>query len=255
MSTKRIVLLGCRKVDGLLRSQGVQENYLDALSRTGLVPLLVPHGLGPEAIRQMLGCASGVLFTGGEDLSSTFGGTASSSPRVMTPDPSRDESELALFAAARERKIPMLAICRGIQLANVAHGGRVLGDIEESNPKALQHLGQVPAKGDANADELWRNSHHEVLVESGTRLHQLVGMDRFWVNSYHHQAIDSAAVGNGLIVSAKAPDGTIEAIESLDPSRFMLGVQWHPEIMARFENPEARALFQGFAREVEKQTE
>jgi putative glutamine amidotransferase len=133
-------------------------------------------------------------------------------------------------AAAREAAVPVLAICRGVQVLNVAFGGTL-----------VQHL--VPAPGDPAGeghDNLARagDEVHEVVVLAGSRLQSVVGADRIGANTLHHQAVD--VVGAGLVVSAVAGDGVIEAIEA--PGEPVLGVQWHPELLV--DRPHHRALFE-----------
>jgi putative glutamine amidotransferase len=188
----------------------VPAAYVEAVERAGGRPLLVPPS--EEAVDETLGALDGLLFSGGSDLdpelydqqphSETFG-----------VHPERDRAELALLEAALARDMPVLAVCRGSQVLNVARGGDL-----------VQHLPDVVG------DEKHKHtpgafSDHDVSVEDGTLLAALLG-DRAPVKSHHHQGI--GRVGEGLRVSAHAEDGTVEAVE--DPSRrFALGVLWHPE--------------------------
>jgi putative glutamine amidotransferase len=151
-------------------------------------------------------------------------------------EPGRDEYEIGLVRAALDADLPVLAICRGIQVLNVARGGTLVQDIPSERPGAIQH--RVPEPRDGFA--------HDVQVTTGSLLHRTLDSPRgavVGVNSRHHQAL--AALGAGLSVTATAPDGIIEAIE--DPSRvFCLGVQWHPENFWR--SGEFRGLFEAFVR-------
>jgi putative glutamine amidotransferase len=180
----------------------------------------------------------GLLLTGGEDIApSRYGEPAHES--VVEIDERRDEFELALIAEARRRDLPIFAICRGIQVLNVACGGTLVQDIPSQVPGALEHCFKVPPHEPYSlAHEMWLDK--DTLLAKLMR-ERLSDADSCEVNSRHHQAIK--AVAPGFQVSATAPDGVIEAIE--DPSsRFCLGVQWHPENFWR--TGEFRPLFEGF---------
>ena len=181
---------------------------------------------------------SGLLLTGGEDIApSRYGEPAHES--VVDIDERRDEFELALIAEARRLDLPIFAICRGIQVLNVACGGTLVQDIPSQVPGALEHSFKVPPHEPYSlAHEMWLDK--DTLLAKLMR-ERLSDADSCEVNSRHHQAIK--AVAPGFQVSATAPDGVIEAIE--DPSsRFCLGVQWHPENFWR--TGEFRPLFEGF---------
>jgi putative glutamine amidotransferase len=218
-----------RQVDGRER---VTRNtaYVRALDRAGLVPLALPTMLAPERAVAAL-CGSGVrglVLTGGEDVEPALYG-ATPHPRLEDTDPTRDAAELALIAAARERRLPILAICRGIQILNVALGGTLYQDLGSERPGPVTHTGD--------------DSRHAVRVEPGSLLERTLGTRAATVNSRHHQAIRNLAPG--LRAVAWADDGVIEAAEPVDgASPWTLAVQWHPEDLTE------RALFDGFARAV-----
>jgi putative glutamine amidotransferase len=184
--------------------------YVRAVERAGGRPLLVPPG--EDAIEETLDALDGLLLSGGSDLDPDLYG-AESHPETNGVRPERDRAELGLLAAALERDMPVLAVCRGSQVLNVARGGDL-----------VQHLPDVVG------DE--RHKHtpgefadHDVDLQAGTRLQRLLG-DRAPVKSHHHQGY--GRLGEGLVEAARAEDGTVEAIE--DPKRrFALGVLWHPE--------------------------
>jgi gamma-glutamyl-gamma-aminobutyrate hydrolase PuuD len=184
--------------------------YVRAVERAGGRPLLVPPSEG--AVEETLDALDGLVFSGGADLDPDLYG-AEPHPETNGVRPERDRAELALLEAALERDMPVLAVCRGSQVFNVARGGDL-----------VQHLPDVVG------DEKHKHTpgvfaDHDVDVMAGTRLEQLLG-DRAPVKSHHHQGY--GRLGEGLVESAKAEDGTIEAFE--DPSyRFALGVLWHPE--------------------------
>jgi gamma-glutamyl-gamma-aminobutyrate hydrolase PuuD len=184
--------------------------YVRAVERAGGRPLLVPPSEG--AIEETLDALDGLLFSGGSDLDPELYG-AEAHPETNGVRPERDRAELALLKAALERDMPVLAVCRGSQVLNVARGGDL-----------VQHLPEVVG------DEKHKHTpgvfaDHDVDVTPDTKLGRLLG-DRAPVKSHHHQGY--GRLGEGLVESARAEDGTVEAIE--DPSRrFALGVLWHPE--------------------------
>jgi putative glutamine amidotransferase len=189
-------------------------SYVDRLSDAGALPVLVPP-VGPAAAT-LVPRLDGILLAGGGDLSpSTYGGT--NHPRVYGVSPVRDETELAVTAAADDRGLPILAICRGVQLLNVSRGGTLHGHL----PDIVGHDGHSGGRGEYG--------RHQVTVTAGSRLAGAiggVGPAGGDVATHHHQAIDR--LGRGLTIVARADDGTVEAVE--DPSRFVVGVQWHPEV-------------------------
>jgi putative glutamine amidotransferase len=181
----------------------------------------------------------GLLLTGGGDVDPSRYGEPRHETFSPTIEAGRDDFELALIRLADERQLPILAICRGIQVLNVARGGTLVQDIPSQVPGALSHQLEVPPHQPMEFA-------HEVWIDKDTLLAKLMrerlsDADACDVNSRHHQAVRQLAPG--LIVSATAPDGVIEAIE--DPAaKFCLGVQWHPE--NSFRTGEFRPLFEGF---------
>jgi putative glutamine amidotransferase len=192
----------------------LRENYCDALSAAGAVPVALPHE--PELVEAYLGMIDGLVVTGGAfDIDPALYGAAERHATVTLKE-RRTRFEWAITRGAVARDMPVLGICGGQQLLNVVLGGTLIQHIPDSVPDALAHEQPNPRT----------EPGHEVLVEPGTLLHRVTGADRLAVNSAHHQAAETA--GPGIVVSARAPDGVIEAIE--DPARrFCLGVQWHPE--------------------------
>jgi putative glutamine amidotransferase len=185
-------------------------DYVAAIERAGGRPLLVPPS--SEGIDETLDGLDGIVFSGGSDLDpDTYG--ADAHPETNGIRPERDRAELALLQAALARDMPVLAICRGSQVLNVARGG----DLVQHLPEVVGHEEHKHTAG-VFAD-------HDVTVDPATRLGSLVG-DRAPVKSHHHQGF--GRLGDGLRESARADDGTVEAVE--DPSkRFAIGVLWHPE--------------------------
>jgi putative glutamine amidotransferase len=184
--------------------------YVDAIERAGGRALVVPPA--EEDTEQTLDALDGIVFSGGADVDPAHYG-ADAHPETDTPHTRRDAGELALLRAALERDMPTLAICRGFQLLNVARGGDLVQHLPEMTGNHAHK--QVPGEF----------AVHPVEVRAGSRLAGIVGSASD-VTSHHHQAL--GRVGEGLVESAWAADGTLEAVE--DPSlRFAVGVQWHPE--------------------------
>ena len=188
--------------------------YVDAIARAGGIPYVAPV-MDPSLIDDVLSPAAALVVTGGEDVDPALFGE-SPRPGLGRVVRDLDEWEIALVRRARQRGIPVLGVCRGIQVLNVALGGTLIQDIARERPGALDHQ---------QAEE--RSSRtHAVACVSGSRLAGLVG-DAPTVNSMHHQAIALAAPG--LRVTATAPDGIIEGVEWAGTEWWAVGVQWHPE--------------------------
>jgi len=180
---------------------------------------------------EYLGGLDGLLLSGGEDVDpARFG--EEPLPDLGKVSPERDAIELALARRAIEKDVPIFAICRGLQVLNVAVGGSLYQDIGSQVGGALQHRQTAPR---------WHPAH-TVSVARETRLMDIVGQSRVAVNTVHHQA--ARELGTGMVIAARAPDGIIEAIECSD-ARFVIGVQWHPENMVAT-SPIMAALFRAF---------
>jgi putative glutamine amidotransferase len=174
------------------------------------------------------------LLTGGEDVSPSCYG-AVPHPALGAVSRERDATELALLAAARDRRLPVLAICRGIQLLNAALGGTLIQDLPSQRPSAVKH----DQPHDASART------HEIAIVAGTRLAAATGASAMAVNSYHHQAVDRLAPG--LRVTATASDGLIEGVETEDAAWWVVAVQWHPEDLTDDVRSWDRGIFRAFA--------
>jgi putative glutamine amidotransferase len=192
----------------------IRENYVRAVRRAGGLPILLPHE--PDAACDYLDRIDALIVTGGGfDVDPALFGAADRHPSVKTK-PRRTAFELAAAEGALSRDMPLLGICGGQQLLNVALGGTLIQHIPDEVPNALPHRQPNPRDEPA----------HEIEIAAGTLLRRITGASRLAVNSAHHQAVKS--VGPGVVVAALAADGVIEGIE--DPRRrFCLGVQWHPE--------------------------
>ncbi len=184
--------------------------YVDAVERAGGRAVVIPPT--EEGVEETLEALDGVIFSGGADVDPSRYG-AEPHPETDAPQARRDAGEMALLHAALERDMPVLAICRGFQLLNVARGGDLIQHLPEEVGHGVHK--QVPGEF----------AEHPVEIKEGSRLATIVG-ERSEVTSHHHQAL--GRVGDGLVETAWAADGTLEGVE--DPSlRFAVGVQWHPE--------------------------
>ncbi|HJO96970.1 MAG: gamma-glutamyl-gamma-aminobutyrate hydrolase family protein [Rhodospirillales bacterium] len=192
----------------------LRENYAEAVSRAGGLPVMLPHMT--DLAEPYLETIRGLVIAGGDfDVDPALFGATERHEKVRTKD-ARTAFELAITRAALARDMPVLGICGGQQLLHVALGGTLIQHIPDAIEGALEHE-QPNSRTEAG---------HELTVEEGTLLHRIVGVATMAVNSAHHQA--AADAPPGVVVNARAPDGVIEGIEA--PSRhFCLGVQWHPE--------------------------
>jgi putative glutamine amidotransferase len=219
-----IAITSCRKL----------EDYKQSILHAGGEVRIVDTTLAAE---QALEGVDGLMLTGGDDVEPSRYGEAAHATTVPA-EKGRDEFEIALVSLARARRLPIFAICRGIQVLNVARGGTLVQDIPSEVGVGVKHSLPVPPNAPYTLA-------HEVWVEKDSLLARLLGdrvnADSCEVNSRHHQAVK--AVAPGFRASATAPDGVVEAIE--DPALpFCLGVQWHPENFWR--TGEFRPLFEGF---------
>lgn len=216
---------------------GLDDAYVRALQAAGLVPLIVPPSLSPEEARVLVAGVAGIVLSGGEDIDPARYGAARH-PATQAPHHGRDATELALAAAAREARRPLLGICRGLQLLNVALGGTLVQDLPGERPGNIAH-----ARDDAAGQRV-----HGLTVTAGSRLAAATVDLAITVNSLHHQAVDRLAPS--LRATAHAPDGVIEAVESTD-DWWVLAAQWHPEELTDDAEPWDRALFAAFAKACE----
>ncbi len=228
-----------RVTEGLDRVR-LNASYLHALEAAGLVPLVVPPLGGSSDAESILRGVHGLVLTGGEDIDPARYG-AERRPPTHAAHARRDACEIALTLAARRLALPTLAICRGVQLVNVALGGTLVQDIPSERSDALVHDGDHA-----------RNARvHEVRLEPGSRLASAIGASSLTVNSSHHQAV--GRVAPHLRVNATAPDGVAEGVEWTATDWWMVGVQWHPEELVDDKEPWDRSLFAAFAAECSRQ--
>jgi putative glutamine amidotransferase len=206
-----------RSWDGADRT-GVNGAYVKALLAAGGVPLILSPLIGPAIAGRALEGVDGLILTGGEDMDPAWYG-AEPSPQLTAPSRERDLFELALFAVARQRGLPILGICRGIQVINVALGGTLFQDLPSEHPSQINHRPDGPR--DLRT--------HRVRIQPGTRVAAALATNAVTVNSSHHQAIKDLAPG--LVAVGWTEDGVIEAAESPPGMPWLLAVQWHPEEM------------------------
>lgn len=211
--------------------------YVTALERAGLIPLIVPPLSSASAASVILDSVSGLVLTGGEDVDPARYGEKRHE-KVRYVNAARDATESALIEAAKARGKPVLAICRGIQMLNVALGGTLVQDIPSEWDTTIAHDEDAP-----------RDSRtHEISIEPGSLIASAVGTEHCAVNSFHHQSVKRVA--DGLRVTARSPDGIIEGLESTDDDWWVMAVQWHPEEMNDSPEPWDRGLFKAFAQQL-----
>ena len=197
----------------------INPDYVVGVERAGSRGALVGHVASVDEAKLTMERFDGLILSGGNDVDPSMYGAANTGS--IEPNPAADKSDTAYLHAAEALGLPVLAICRGLQVMNVAFGGSLHQDVwgrPDHPPRA--------DSGDAIADaDGFLANQHEVSLAAGSRLRTIFGSDAIMTNSLHHQAADS--VGEGLRVTATAPDGTIEGLEH--QSAPILGVQWHPE--------------------------
>jgi len=212
------------KVLVVYRERSGVQPYADAIASAGADPVIADVGTSIE-----IGSCTGLLLTGGSDVDPALYGELAS-PETELPDPERDAVEGRLIDEALALDLPLLGICRGLQMLNVHLGGSLVQHL----PTAARHVRRTPDRS---------LPAHRVVIQPGSLLARIAGREAWDVNSRHHQA--AARVANGLRTCATEPeDGTIEAIEKPD-RRFVLAVQWHPENQA-VKDAEQRKLFDAF---------
>jgi putative glutamine amidotransferase len=210
--------------------------YVESIKKAGGIPFILPPVQGAEEGSNFLGLLDGLILTGGGDISPVY---LKEDPRRGIGEciPERDLSEILLTKLALQQNLPLLGICRGIQVLAVAAGGRIYQDIPSQHPLAMQHRQTAPRQ------YAW----HEVEISVESALYRLLRERKIGVNSLHHQAVSE--IPPGFIHNALASDGIIEGIEKSE-AKFCLGVQWHPESMET--DVHSQALFAGFIEACDK---
>ena len=210
----------------------VHRRFGQLVTAAGGVPVLAEPIADPTELAER---ADAVVINGGGDVDPAAYG-ADRHPETDWVDADRDRFELTLAREAVERGVPVLGVCRGLHVLNVALGGTL-----------VQHLPEI-TELDHNVRDDFERPQHPIEIVSGSRLEAVLGKDRIDVNTVHHQAADR--LGRGLVASARAPDGTIEAIES--PDGRTLGIQWHPELLDPSNDPVQLPLFRSLVELAER---
>ena len=195
----------------------VNRDYIQSVIAAGAVPLMLPLENSEETLKESLDLVDGVIFSGGHDIS-PFRYQEEPHAKLEEICPERDQFDFTLYRLVKERSLPVLGICRGCQLMNVAEGGSLYQDLSLKTTENFKHSqGHGPSI-----------PTHSMKIEAGSRLAEILGKEELRVNSFHHQAIKD--VPESLKVSGKALDDVIEAIELKDYP-FGIGVQFHPEML------------------------
>jgi putative glutamine amidotransferase len=218
----------------------LNEPYVLAVREAGGLPLVVTPAHAGESLRELYELLDGLILTGGEDVEPARYGEPARHPNVETV-PERDGMEFALLERALADGLPVFAICRGIQVLNVALGGSLYQDLPRERSGPVLH---DQAKTEPPVPRV--QPSHVVTVRGGTQLGAIIGDGDHRVNSMHHQGL--LRLGSGLVPVAQAEDGLVEAVEA-DESRasaFLVGVQWHPEELALGGDLASRRLFDAF---------
>ncbi|MEK8127990.1 gamma-glutamyl-gamma-aminobutyrate hydrolase family protein [Paenibacillus filicis] len=218
----------------------VHRDYHRAVEASGGLPIVLPLA-SPDTFRQLIDLCDGIIFTGGEDVEPAAYGEEPV-PELGTTLPERDRLELEAIRYVVEADKPLFAICRGVQVLNVAFGGTLYQDLPSQYAGALEHVQRGAPRGEAT---------HSVNLAEDSYVRQIAGRSQLQVNSLHHQAL--RRIGPGLTVTATSPDGVVEAVEYKDRN-FVIGVQWHPESL--FDHDEVtQKLFREFVARSREQAE
>jgi putative glutamine amidotransferase len=214
------------------KNLSISEAYVRSIESVGACPILIPLGISAESLKSIIRQLDGILFSGGGDIHpECYGGEMH--PMVNRVDRDRDRVELDAIDQALSLGLPIMGICRGIQLINVAFGGSLYEDLTGQKPGAIQH--------DYSSEMPRHYLAHPIQVTPGSKLAEITKKPELKVNSMHHQGIKD--LGRGLQVNADALDGLIEAFE-ITGYPFGMAVQWHPECLP--DKPEMVKLFQAF---------
>ena len=210
----------------------LNQRYIMAVEASGGAPLMVPPGLDEASMRAIFERLDGLVLSGGGDVDPSYYGE-SPHTALTEVNAERDRLDLSLARQAVEADKPVIGICRGVQVLNVALGGSLVQDIPTQQPDSLPHsFDGARVARDYTA--------HPVRIESGSLLREVMGVDEAGVNSWHHQSLKYIATG--LAVVAQSPDGVIETVE-MPGRRFVIGVQWHPEWLYD-RQPEMKRIFE-----------
>lgn len=195
------------------------KGYFRAVEQAGGIPVAIPPLEDENTLLALAGRLDGILFSGGPDVDPSYFGEEPH-PHLGMVCPQRDRMEIFLAREMIKRGKPVLGICRGIQLINIAMGGSIIQDIPAEIKRPIKHQQDAPQ---------WYATHRVEIIDRESLLYKIMGQSCIRVNSFHHQSVK--ALAPGFKITARASDGVIEAIEAEDRGIFCLGVQWHPEEM------------------------
>jgi putative glutamine amidotransferase len=202
-----------------LSSYNLNEKYVNAVLEAGGIPIMLPLITNKGAIEKYVSLIDGLLLSGGIDPDPLIW-DEEPLPGMGKIDPVRDEFEIDLMKTCLKKSIPILGICRGFQVLNVAFGGSLIQDLSFKKKDYIKHAQDAPR---------WYPTHL-VQLEDNSLVKNIFGTESLKVNSFHHQALASDDLADGFRATAKSSDGIVEAIENVN-SDFVIGVQWHPECM------------------------
>lgn len=208
------------------------RTYIREVIKAGGIPIVIPSETPGDMLSELFTRLDGIILTGGDDIDpARFNGEMH--PKVGKPDPIRDECEITLAKLAVEKQKPVLGICRGIQLLNVALGGNLYTHVEDQHPAKTKHDYYPEPPRDLIS--------HPVSIEENSKLFEIIGEREIDVNSLHHQGVKT--LSPKLVPTAYSPDGLIEAVE-IPGHHFAIAVQWHPEWIPN--KPASQAIFKAF---------
>ncbi|WP_405099551.1 gamma-glutamyl-gamma-aminobutyrate hydrolase family protein [Oceanobacillus sp. FSL H7-0719] len=211
----------------------VSRNNLAAIEQAGGIPIVLSYLSHSNDMEQIAVKLDGLYLTGGDDIDPLYF-NEEPHPKLGAFNPKRDAFEMAMTKNMLEKNKPVLGVCKGAQILNLAASGDMYQDIyAQINEPLLQHSQKAPSYA----------AVHQVELTEGSLIHQLAGQQNIRVNSFHHQA--NRKPGKGFIVSGKSSDGVVEAIESKE-HRFALGVQWHPEMLGTAGDVPSKNIYRGF---------
>jgi len=222
-------------VDWKSKVHGQRGSYAEAIIKAGGLPVVLPQITDKAILRELYERLDGILLCGGQDVGPELYNVSQTTAH-QNIDPPHDEVELQLIDWAMADAKPLLGICRGLQIVNVAFGGSLFGDIPTESPSAIDHQA-------CTTHEDMQHASHDLLLQPDSRLSAILGSTKLRVNSLHHQAINR--LGRGLRVVGRAEDGMIEAIELKTGNNFFIGVQHHPETLIAVD-PVWQKLFTAF---------
>lgn len=220
-----------------LEYSSVNNAYSEAVIAAGGIPFLLPL-VENNLEDDYLDLLDGIIFSGGEDVSPIF---FHEEPikGLGAVDSRRDSYEFKLLEIIKRRKIPILGICRGEQVINIAFGGTVYQDIDTQYENSLGHH-----PGEIERDDLY----HSIIIEKNSTLYKIFEKEKIFINSFHHQSVSK--IGKGLKITAKSVDGIIEAYESENmKNHYIMGIQWHPELLYK-KYPQFLKIFENFLEEI-----